>query len=343
MSNKYKKVLAASVVAIVFAGLCGCGRTEPVATEPAVAETETVTETKPVEEASGTQNSVDRQFVSDLSDALVARWIITDSKENKDAKAELEWTETAEEREFWQKPVNAELDVLAKGDYKNASFDDPELGEQAKSYIACLEDCLEATNYVTSDYDKFQSGWEDAQNRRYIIVANMVNKYGLSVPDDYKGDLEAMVGNASGTELTENTEGPIFKDNTYTCEKFTITITDYKVIPPGAEGNKYGDKPVIAFWYDVTNLADDSLSTTTAWITTFQAIQDNDPNMVNELNVGALPDSRFLDSQTADIKIGGTVSGAISYELTDDITPVTLEAYSLYGDIYGSQDYDIKQ
>ncbi|MFB9219874.1 hypothetical protein [Kurthia sibirica] len=32
----------------------------------------------------------------------------------------------------------------------------------------------------------------------------------------------------------------------------TVTITETKGIPAGKKGNDYGDKPVIAFWYDVT-------------------------------------------------------------------------------------------
>ena len=62
----------------------------------------------------------------------------------------------------------------------------------------------------------------------------------------------------------------------------------------------------------------------------FTAVQDNDPNMVNELNVGMLPDEQYLDSQMAQIKKDGTVSNAIAYELTDETTPVVLKACLLY-------------
>ena len=46
----------------------------------------------------------------------------------------------------------------------------------------------------------------------------------------------------------------------------------------------------------------------------------------NELNVGMLPDDRFLDSQMENIKKGGTVQSAIAYELDDTTTPVELVA-----------------
>jgi len=136
-------------------------------------------------------------------------------------------------------------------------------------------------------------------------------------------------------------DGTILKGNTY-----SIKITDYKVIQPGETGNDYGEEPVIAFWYD-TMVADNydgstDINPTSAWIMNFTAIQDNDPNMVNELNIASLPDEKYLDSQTATIKPGGTVSNAVAYTLTDSETPVTLKAASILGTEFGSKDFDIK-
>lgn len=117
-----------------------------------------------------------------------------------------------------------------------------------------------------------------------------------------------------------------FTDNVLTLPEYTVTITDAKKIAVGQPGNEYGEKPVIAFWYEVTNTSDDAIDPTTAWIGTFTAIQDNDPNAVNELNVASLPDAQFLDSQLQDIKNGGTVANAVAYELDDETTPVELVA-----------------
>lgn len=148
----------------------------------------------------------------------------------------------------------------------------------------------------------------------------------------------------SSTSDTTNTTGTTFSDGVYTSDEYTITITDYKVIQPGDTGNEYGDKPVIAFWYDTTNVASDTaLNPSTAWMLVFEAVQDNDPNAVNTLNVGMLPDDQFLDSQLQDIKIGGTVSNAVAYELDDLTTPVTLTAQDMFGTVYGSQDFTVAQ
>lgn len=139
-------------------------------------------------------------------------------------------------------------------------------------------------------------------------------------------------------------DGPSFADNVLTMDDYTITITDYKVIQPGETGNEYGDVPVIAFWYDTTNISnEDGLNPMTAWILAFEAVQDNDPNAVNTLEVGMLPDQQFLDSQMEEIKVGGTVSNAIAYELDDTTTPVTLTAQDIMGTEYGSQEFAIAE
>lgn len=147
---------------------------------------------------------------------------------------------------------------------------------------------------------------------------------------------------ASESEVQEN--GPSFADGVLTMDNYTITITDCKVIQPGETGNEYGEKPVIAFWYDTTNVSDtDGLNPMTAWIMAFEAVQDNDPNAVNTLNVASLPDQQFLDSQMQDIKVGGTVSNAVAYELDDTTTPVTLTAKDIMGTEYGSQEFAVAQ
>lgn len=152
-------------------------------------------------------------------------------------------------------------------------------------------------------------------------------------PKEVEGDFVATANDAYF-------DGTTLKGNTY-----TIKITSHKIIQPGEPGNEYGDKPVIAFWYDtlVSPDYDNSMpvNAMSAWIGNFKAIQDNDPNKVNELNVASLPDSAFLDSQSADIKPGGTVSNAMAYTLSDTETPVTLVAGS-YSKEFGKQDFSVK-
>lgn len=149
---------------------------------------------------------------------------------------------------------------------------------------------------------------------------------------------------ASNAIEAADADGTSFSNGVLTTDEYTITITDYKVIQPGEAGNEYGEKPVIAFWYDTTNVASETdLNPMTAWMLVFEAVQDNDPNAVNTLNVGMLPDQQFLDSQMQSIKVGGTVSNAVAYELDDLITPVTLTAQDVMGSEYGSQQFTVAQ
>jgi ABC-type glycerol-3-phosphate transport system substrate-binding protein len=143
-------------------------------------------------------------------------------------------------------------------------------------------------------------------------------------------------------EEDKTVAGPSFANSVFKSDEFEIKITEHRVIPVGETGNEYGDKPVIAFWYEVKNINDDDLDPMLAWIFTFTAIQDNNPNAVNKLDVAPLPDEQFLNTQTEKIKIGGTVSNAMAYYLDDDTTPVTLVAADILGDEYGQQDFALK-
>jgi Domain of unknown function (DUF5067) len=136
-------------------------------------------------------------------------------------------------------------------------------------------------------------------------------------------------------------EGPTFENGVLTTSEMRIQILHHKVIKAGQKGNEYGDKPVIAFWYTTTNLSGGDVDPT-EFILNFTAIQDNNPNAVNELDVGSLPDDRFLDSQTETIKKGGTVENAIAYELDDLVTPVELVATEGLDEAIGKATYALR-
>lgn len=137
-----------------------------------------------------------------------------------------------------------------------------------------------------------------------------------------------------------------FKDGKVSMKDIDLKITKYKVIPVGAEGNEYGKKPVIAFWYDTTNKSGkDIINPMSAWFASFPegVIQDNDKNKVNKLQVAMHPDKALVRDQSATIKKDGTVSGAVAYELTDLTTPIKLTAYKGVDRIeLGSQEFAVK-
>lgn len=137
-------------------------------------------------------------------------------------------------------------------------------------------------------------------------------------------------------QVPENADAPesTFVDGVLTLTDVKIEITDYRVIPVGEVGNEYGSAPVLAIWYNTTNLGTaDREITPSEFIYNFEAFQDNDPNRENTLDIGALPDQAFLESQISAIKPGGTVANAVAYHLDDTTTPVELVAGRFAGEI----------
>ena len=156
---------------------------------------------------------------------------------------------------------------------------------------------------------------------------------GVSMSGEQATTTEAQVEAAEASSTTvaaSASSGESFADGILEAEDMTIRITDVRKIAVGEPGNEYGDTPVLGFWYDITNKSDKEI-TPMNWIGTFRAVQDNDPNMVNELQVTSHPDSSLLDTQMAQIKQGGTVSNAVAYELSDETTPVELIASTDFG------------
>lgn len=148
--------------------------------------------------------------------------------------------------------------------------------------------------------------------------------------------------NQSETASATTDTGASFADGVFETADVRIEINEARKIEVGAPGNEYGQKPVLAFWYDTTNKTGEKM-TPLEWISIFTAIQDNDPNAVNQLGVGSLPDFAFLESQTEEIKPGGTVSNAIAYKLDDKITPVELVASIDFGSIeIGRQTFPLQ-
>ncbi|WP_431811372.1 DUF5067 domain-containing protein [Lysinibacillus sp. FW12] len=185
--------------------------------------------------------------------------------------------------------------------------------------------------------------------KKLIFSAALVLSLGLAACGEEKTKEEPQKEetqtpvSADKTDKEEKSEDVYFKDNEAKLVDLKMNITETKVIQPGEKGNEYGDKPVFAIWYNTTNLSDKELDPISAWMVVFTAIQDNNPNSVNELEVAPLPDERFLDTQIETIKKDGTVENAVGYILDDLETPVTLVAnQGLGGKELGKQDYDVK-
>ncbi|HAC3176168.1 TPA_asm: DUF5067 domain-containing protein [Listeria innocua] len=128
-------------------------------------------------------------------------------------------------------------------------------------------------------------------------------------------------------------------------ERIKIQITSHKIIPIGEKGNESGDKPIIAFWFEVTNKSDEITSALNSWVGQIVVYQDTRSDLLNTLKSTTLGDAQFLDSASRlseEIEIGATVKCAIAYGLDDDEIPVDL-AYRdfLSKEVYGKIRYKI--
>jgi len=207
---------------------------------------------------------------------------------------------------------------------------------------------------TTSDYE-FESTLVLFNDSKGLFVFHMMifdenNGY---YRDSFENILNSIVysdsptSNGSTATTGNETEEFYFDGTNLVKEDYTITITDYKVLKPGEQGNEYDSDPVIAFWYDIT-VSEEATSTeynpTMPWMFTFEAIQDNNDNFVNKLNMTTLSGSDYLNTQFVTIKPGGTVSHAVAYKLTDLETPVTLNAVGnlITNEQLGRFDYNIR-
>ncbi|WP_282020157.1 DUF5067 domain-containing protein [Planomicrobium okeanokoites] len=182
-----------------------------------------------------------------------------------------------------------------------------------------------------------------------MLMVLILTACGDSQDETTNGDSQNTTNDVTTDVTTESAEEETtkedvyFKDNEAKLIDLKINITETKVIQPGEVGNEYGEKPVFAIWYEATNLSDKDIDPMTAWIVVFEAIQDNNPNAINTLEVASLPDEQYLDSQLETIKKDGTVANAVAYELDDLETPVTLVAtQGIGGDKLGEQSFEVK-
>lgn len=144
------------------------------------------------------------------------------------------------------------------------------------------------------------------------------------------------------SELQNTDSTRSFKDNVLELPTATVKITGHHVIDPGSTGNRFGDKPIVLFDFEMTNKTDKDLKPSDFSIF-FTAIQDNNENSINELEPG-FSESTDLENMTDSIKKGGTVKGSSAFELDDLTTPVELVAKDNFGETeVGSQTYKLEE
>ena len=143
-------------------------------------------------------------------------------------------------------------------------------------------------------------------------------------------------------EVAGESSPSTFADGVFQSSLLSIRITDTRVIPLGDEGNEYGEAPVMAFWYETTNVSGQTIDPLTAWLTHVRARQDTGDGALVELTLAMAPDPSLIATQTDPIEPGATVTNAVSYRLEDDSVPVELLAVDTRLNEVGTQTFPLQ-
>ena len=115
-------------------------------------------------------------------------------------------------------------------------------------------------------------------------------------------------------------------------DSIQVDITGYKVVMAGQEGAKNSLKPVVVFYYDVTNLSDKEIDANSAWTEVFDAYQNGSADDRNVLGTGIYVDESVpAENGTKKLKKGEKASYYKPYELTDETTSITLKSHDGLG------------
>lgn len=112
----------------------------------------------------------------------------------------------------------------------------------------------------------------------------------------------------------------------FTTEKGKLRINDVYILNEGDPQN-YHNGTIIVFNISMTNETDEPKQYHEFTFSYIEPIQDNDPNIINELEVAGMVTEEDLEKQIIDIKPGGTMEMNMSYFLSDMETEVTLNIY----------------
>ena len=221
---------------------------------------------------------------------------------------------------------------LGEGIYWAGSFDSI-VPKKGKTTFSSLRDKVATENeWLSATVDQKDFTYEQGKLKFPVTIQDKTAEVEMEKTSELREDEEVK---SPAKEIS-------FKNGIYTSPQLTINITGTRVIPAGEPGNEYGDSPILAFYYDITNNSEETV-TPMDWISCFKAIQDNDPNKINELEVASHPDAELMNDELSKIKKGGTLKGAVAYVLSDETTPVQLIATAKFGfEEIGRETYKIQ-
>ena len=184
-----------------------------------------------------------------------------------------------------------------------------------------------------------------------VLIASMLLSYynrqfETDIYLDYKlASAEKMVNTREKIEANSS-----FANNILENDEVKIEVTKWEVLAPGEYGNLNRSRPIVVFWYTITNKDDNStngMNVKFEWEYQFKLFQDNDPDYIDYFDFSDSAtlyddnDKFDLCEDGLDLKIGESASSLVGYELSDKETPITMIARSKYGRELGSVEFDI--
>lgn len=132
--------------------------------------------------------------------------------------------------------------------------------------------------------------------------------------------LETMIGNQ------EILEEQLFSKE-FSIDIGTVRINEVFILMEGDPRN-YHNGSILVFNLSMTNGTDSPKAYHDFIFSYIKPIQDNDPNVINELEVAGGVTEEDLDKQLIELKPQGTMEVNMAYLLSDFETPVTLNVFS---------------
>lgn len=141
----------------------------------------------------------DKAFIKAVGKGLESRWELINAND-KDKNSSQSETDA-----IVKKGVQKELDAISK--YRSADFKSSKLQELAVSYINALK--VQKKTATGIDGSTTTEKFNEAYDKRTVIISSLVKNYGLKVSEKYQGDLDGILSNGKDVTKDEKTENQV--------------------------------------------------------------------------------------------------------------------------------------
>lgn len=168
----------------------------------------------------------DKAFIKDAKKSFEAR---------ADYLADVESGKiTSTEDVYLKEAVNKEKEIIDK--YKDAEFDNPELGKLAKDYIDGLNKQDEALKYYANDFMKYDKLWTEGYDMRSTALTTLVDKFGLEMDDESFKELQNNAQVVKENKEVESKINEMVKNIKFEKVKEEYDWKDYEAVVENTSG-----------------------------------------------------------------------------------------------------------